>query len=63
MQPNYDNPLVQGIKQKLGPFNFEPAPSRDNVKRVKKPLITLENGARYEGEWDEIKNVRDGKGI
>ena len=25
-------------------------------------MITLENGARYEGEWDANRDVRDGKG-
>jgi hypothetical protein len=62
MQPNYDNPLVMSIKQKLGTFNYEPTPRKDNVKRVYRELITLENGAKYEGEWDQDKNVRDGKG-
>jgi hypothetical protein len=32
------------------------------VKRQKRPLVTLENGARYEGEWDVERNVRDGRG-
>ena len=62
MQANYDNPLVISIKQKLGGFNYEPTPKRDNVKRIHRELITLENGAKYEGEWDSEKNVRDGKG-
>lgn len=62
MQPNYENPLVQSIKQKLGPFNYEPAPKKDTVKRVYRDLQTLENGAKYEGEWDIDRNVRDGKG-
>jgi hypothetical protein len=30
---NYDNPLVQGIKQKLGQFNYSPGPSTDGIKR------------------------------
>jgi hypothetical protein len=25
--------------------------SRDNVKRNKRPILMLENGAKYEGEW------------
>lgn len=36
--------------------------SNDGVKRIKRALITLENGARYEGEWNEVTNQRDGKG-
>ena len=51
-QPNYENPLVQNIRSQLGAFNYEPAPQKDNVKRVRKGLITLENGAKYEGDWD-----------
>lgn len=62
MQPNYENPLVLSIKHKLGGFNYEPAPKKDTVRRVHRELITLENGAKYEGEWDSDKNVRDGKG-
>lgn len=50
------------IKQKLGTFNYEPMPRKDAVKRIYRELITLENGAKYEGEWDTDKNVRDGKG-
>ena len=61
-EPNYANPKVQFIKEKLGPFNYNPAPSEDGVKRKTRPLITLENGARYEGEWNEVTNKREGKG-
>ena len=61
--PNYQNPRVQEIKEKLGPFNYDPSPSDDGVKRKKRALITLENGARYEGEWNEPKNERHGYGI
>lgn len=50
------------IKDQLGDFNYEPKPSEDGVKRKKKALITLENGARYEGEWNESTNKRDGRG-
>ena len=53
---------MQEIKEKLGPFNYEPGPSDDGVKRKKRALITLENGARYEGEWNESTNKRDGRG-
>jgi len=62
IQPNYDNPLVLSIKSKLGNFNYDPAPKKDTIKRAYKDLITLENGAKYEGEWDLSANVRDGKG-
>ena len=62
VSPNYDNPLVQSIKQRLGSFNYEPSPPKDLIKRMRKGLIVLENGAKYEGEWDNENNVRDGKG-
>jgi hypothetical protein len=51
--PQYNNPTVQDIKEKLGGFDYDPAPSDDGVKRKKRAAITLENGARYEGEWSE----------
>jgi hypothetical protein len=60
--PNYQNPKVLEIKDRLGPFNYEPSPADDGVKRKKRALITLENGARYEGEWNELTNKRDGRG-
>ena len=25
-------------------------------------MMTLENGAKYEGEWDVVRNLRDGRG-
>ena len=62
IDPNYQNPTVLEIKKQLGQFNYEPAPSEDGVKRKKRALITLENGARYEGEWNEETNKRDGRG-
>ena len=31
--PNYQNPKVAEIKERLGPFNYEPAPSSDGVNR------------------------------
>jgi len=62
VEPNYANQRVQEIKVKLGGFNYNPAPVDDGVLRKKRALITLENGARYEGEWNEATNKRDGKG-
>ena len=62
MEPNYSNPTVMEIKKQLGAFNYEPKPSDDGIVRKKRALITLENGARYEGEWNEETNRRDGQG-
>ena len=33
------------------------------MKRIKRAVVTLENSARYEGEWDVDRNVRDGQGV
>jgi hypothetical protein len=31
--------------------------------RLMRPLYKFKNGAMYEGEWLEIENVMDGKGV
>mmetsp|Transcript_22718 Transcript_22718/g.21896 ORF Transcript_22718/g.21896 Transcript_22718/m.21896 type:complete len:119 (+) Transcript_22718:281-637(+) len=59
---NYSNPKVQAIKEELGEFEYDTTPMNDGVRRKKRQLITLENGARYEGEWNEETNKRDGRG-
>ena len=54
---------MQEIRQQLGDFNFEPAPADYATKnRVFKQQEQLENGARYEGEWDS-NGQKDGRGI
>ncbi|TNV77956.1 hypothetical protein FGO68_gene11802 [Halteria grandinella] len=64
LAPNYDNQLVQSIKEQLGDFNYNPGPQyRDNIKRVVQGVQTLENQARYDGEWDLEKGFRDGRGM
>ena len=50
------------IRNSLEPFDFEPSPAPDGVARMQRPLMTLDNGAEYEGEWDELGR-KDGKGI
>lgn len=54
--------LVMQIRNSLEPFDFEPSPTPDGVVRMQRPLMTLDNGAEYEGEWDELGR-KDGKGI
>ena len=54
--------LIKKMRAHLEPFDFEPRPPNDNVVRVQRPLITLDNGEQYEGEWDELGR-KDGKGI
>ena len=50
------------IRNSLEPFDFEPRPPADGVVRVQRPMLTLDNGAEYEGEWDEMGR-KDGCGI
>jgi hypothetical protein len=62
-QTNYQNQKVQEIRSNLGPFQYPTAPTeKDGVQRKKLPQKTLDNGAMYEGEWNEATNKRDGKG-
>ena len=63
MEANYSNPKVQEIKARLGSFNYNPVPKDDGIKKEKRPLVTLENGARYEGEWNIATNKREGRGF
>ena len=46
----------------MGPFDFG-FPDDDGVAREKKPLLLLENGAKYEGEWLKGLEIRDGRGV
>jgi hypothetical protein len=52
--------LLQNKRTELGKFIFNADEEKDHGKRVAKPMILLENGAKYEGEW--IQNVRQGRG-
>jgi hypothetical protein len=59
---NYDNPKVKEIKGQMGSYDYSPAPRDDGVFREERPEVSLENGARYSGEWNKATNKRDGKG-
>lgn len=48
--------------KKVGKFVFG-GPVNDGVERAKRPLVILDNGAKYEGEWVKSKDIRDGRGI
>ena len=54
--------LVMQIRNSLEPFSYEPAPLPDGKRRTKRALTTLDNGAEYEGEWDDSGH-KDGKGV
>ena len=56
---------------KLEPFEWG-NPVNDGVKREKRPMIQLDNGAKYDGEWYYLisnsfritnTDIRDGRGI
>lgn len=55
--------LVMQIRASLEPFQYDPKPlDYNSVKRERKEMITLDNGAEYEGEWD-MEGRKDGKGV
>jgi hypothetical protein len=43
--------LFKDILRDLPPFEWGTPDHRDTAVRVKKPILLLENGAKYEGEW------------
>ena len=59
---NYDNPQVNELEQKLGKFNYEQS-DIDTSNVEFRGMRTLENGAKYQGEWIRNTEVRQGKGI
>ena len=62
--PLYDCPEVMRIREESGPFNYEEGEYNDflndGLEREKRMLLTIDNEAKYQGEW--IGNVRDGRG-
>lgn len=58
--PFYQNPTVQSVKQKNGPFVYS-SPLNDGVDVHKRGPIKLENEAIYLGEWNS-KLERHGQG-
>ncbi len=60
----YNFPNVNLILRELGHFHYGPPRYEDDhVPREKRPLILLENGAKYEGEWLRGADIRDGRGV
>ena len=43
-----------------GPYKFEPESSKDDVKRVMKDMVKLENGEQYFGFWYDPFNLIEG---
>ena len=58
----YNFPRVNALLKQLGNFDYG-QPPEDGIPREKKPLILLENGAKYEGEWLKDTEIRDGRGV
>jgi hypothetical protein len=59
----YNVPGVMDILRELPPFDWGAPKYKDGVSRVKRPILLLENGAKYEGEWIADTEIRDGRGI
>lgn len=52
------------MHKQLGPFNYDDQNlDRSLGRRETRDSVTLENGARYQGEWHLDTNVRQGKGV
>ena len=56
------NEVVKKIRDSLEPFEYESSPPQDGMTREKRPLTTLDNGAKYDGEWDD-QGRKDGQGM
>jgi hypothetical protein len=59
---NYDNPQVKELEETLGRFDFGQPPHESNSLEFR-GMQTLENGAKYQGEWIKNSEIRQGKGI
>lgn len=53
---------VLQLRDTLEPFRYEPAPPPDGKTRIRRANMVLDNGAEYEGEWDE-EGCKDGRGV
>jgi hypothetical protein len=51
------------MKLKLGDFEYDEFKfEKDLGSRTEKPVILLENGAKYLGEWLNHTEIRQGRG-
>ena len=44
---------LEKLKLSHGSFDYGTPPDDEDVTRITKSLISLDNGTQYEGEWDE----------
>ena len=74
LSPQHNNPRVLAISQQLGPFDYitnSPfakmsffGSSFIGAKLVKRSVVSLSDGVRYEGEWVEsARSIRMGRGV
>lgn len=65
--PEYDCPEVMRIREESGPFNYEVGPYMeeysDDQERDRRELTTIDNEAKYQGEWIVGTETRDGRGF
>jgi hypothetical protein len=59
---DYDNVKVQQIREELGEFDYDEETNHGDYPVEYRPLVELENHARYDGEWIAGQDVRQGKG-
>lgn len=60
---DYENERVQEIHHQLGSFNYSASrPTGLNISLELRPMHTLENHAKYEGQWISGTEIREGQG-
>lgn len=59
---DYDNPKVQQIREELGEFDYDEETNHGEYLVEYRTMVELENHAKYDGEWIQGKNIRQGKG-
>lgn len=58
IQQDYDNQKVQQIREELGEFDYDEETNHGDYPVEYRPMVELENHARYEGEWIVGKDIR-----
>jgi hypothetical protein len=56
---------VMAIRDALPPFQYGRKEDEENepgVIKEKRPMVTLPDGAKYEGEWNKLTNKKHGRG-
>lgn len=55
---DYDNPKVQQIREELGEFDYDEEPNHGDHMTEYRPMVELENHAKYDGEWIQGRDIR-----